>query len=138
MCLKLSPHTLGFNFSQQGQRNDNNNNKMESLDVKCYAGDQSRQKKIRHCVHQIAILTLDNGRVAGNRLSQTCASGTLHCVTLYENQPLDIHSCQKKLVRNSWQLIHTSQQQALQGLSRKIMIIMSGDQLKLSLVIISA
>ena len=32
----------------------------------------------------------------GNRLSQTCASGTLHCVTLYENQPLDIQSCQKR------------------------------------------
>ena len=30
------------------------------------------------------------------------------CPKLYENQPLDIHSCQKKLVRNSWQLICTS------------------------------
>ena len=30
------------------------------------------------------------------------------CLKLYENQPLDIHSCQKKLVRNSWQLICTS------------------------------
>ena len=64
----------------------------------------------RHCdeyIRQVAWHLIIEG-VQATDWHKHMYLGLSICPKLYENQPLDIHSCQKKLVRNSWQLICTS------------------------------
>ena len=97
MCLKLSSHTLGFHYFPKGQ-SKTTNKKLNGI------------TGWRHCdeyIRQVAWhLTMEG--VQATDWHKHMYLGLSICPKLYENQPLDIHSCQKKLVRNSWQLICTS------------------------------